>query len=253
MAKEKEGGVVIGNRNIFSASYADDIALLATFLAGLREMLKRLERYLKNRGPELSPEETKWMTFRKSAEGRRKKEVLTWKGVTIEGVKEFCYLGYTINCDTSNGIHVGRLVSKAKAVMVTVWSIVERMFKDNWSRRLQLFDALVSSIMQYGTEIWGWEEWKVLKKKKKCYYLKWFLQLFKCTPEYGLLLEKGREKNLVLAGNRALKYDDKIGRDGEDSILKTMWLCLARSGADVGSIVRLVWISASSEVVTASR
>lgn len=53
---------------------------------------------------------------------------------------------------------------------------------------MQLFDALVRPVLHYGAEIWGWEEWKKLKRIQDC-YIKCTLHLDRSTPEYALLHE----------------------------------------------------------------
>ena len=45
-----------------------------------------------------------------------------------------------------------------------IWSVGEKKFRDDWGKRIKLFDALVKSAISYGAEIWGWREWKELEK-----------------------------------------------------------------------------------------
>lgn len=66
MSIAQEGEVVVGNRKIFSISYADDIDILATSSEGLKEIIKRLYRYLKRKGLELNTGKTKIMIFKKT-------------------------------------------------------------------------------------------------------------------------------------------------------------------------------------------
>lgn len=94
----------VWNRKIFPITYAGDIALLATSIEELKEMMKRLRKYLEKKGLELNAGKTKVMTFRKSNKGRKKKINLGLKydEAEIEMVKEFNYLGYVISEDLSN-------------------------------------------------------------------------------------------------------------------------------------------------------
>lgn len=39
--------------------------------------------------------------------------------------------------------------------MKMLWSIGEKLFKEDYSRRIKMFDALVESIALYGAEVWG--------------------------------------------------------------------------------------------------
>jgi len=67
--------------------------------------------------------------------------------------------------------------------MRRVWGLEERLFKNDFRRRMMLFGYLVLGVIMYGTEIWGWKErgkLEVIQKK----YVKWSLDLDSCTPDY---------------------------------------------------------------------
>lgn len=49
MKKVQEGGVVLGKKKIYSLSYADDVALISTSPEGLKEMIKRVGKYLEKK------------------------------------------------------------------------------------------------------------------------------------------------------------------------------------------------------------
>lgn len=49
LKKGRTGGVLIGKRRIWSLAYADDLVLLAKNEEGIKEMIKRMERYLKRK------------------------------------------------------------------------------------------------------------------------------------------------------------------------------------------------------------
>lgn len=72
MEKTQVGGIVIGNRKFSTLAYADDIVLVANREDELKEMIKRLEKYLDRKKLWLNVEKSKVMEFRKRG-GRRKK------------------------------------------------------------------------------------------------------------------------------------------------------------------------------------
>ncbi|XP_071577986.1 uncharacterized protein [Temnothorax nylanderi] len=133
------------------------MVLLAEGEDEMRSMMERLERYLDKKRLELNAEKTKIMRFRRGG-GRMVKKVWWWKGRKVEEVKEFRYLGYTLQRNGGQEAHVKERVKKAAAVMGKVWGIGKRRFGKDWGRRLWLFDKLVWTVMGYGVEIWGWEE-----------------------------------------------------------------------------------------------
>ena len=54
----QESGIKIGRKKIHSIAYADDIVLLANNEAGLREAMRRFERFIEKKGLKLNVEKT---------------------------------------------------------------------------------------------------------------------------------------------------------------------------------------------------
>jgi len=86
------GGVWIRKNRIWTLAYADDLVLLAKNEESMKETMKRLERYLRNKNLQLNAEKSKMLCFRKRG-GRRRRVKWMWKGKRIEKVTEFKYLG----------------------------------------------------------------------------------------------------------------------------------------------------------------
>ena len=61
------------------------------------------------------------------------------------------------------------IAAKARAVMGRIWSIGERLCREEWKKRMRLFEALVESIMMYGVEIWGWKGGEELERIQDTY------------------------------------------------------------------------------------
>lgn len=55
-------------------------------------------------------------------------------------------------------------LKKGAAVMSQVWEIRKRKFKEDWDRRLWLFNKLIWIVVGYGVEIWGWKEREELER-----------------------------------------------------------------------------------------
>lgn len=64
MAKEEEGRIVMGRKNFWTISYADDISLMATSISGMKGMIRRFARYLRRKGLELNVKQSKFTMFR---------------------------------------------------------------------------------------------------------------------------------------------------------------------------------------------
>lgn len=146
------GGVRLGEVKIYSLAYADDMVLLAKSEEGMAHMLGKLESYLDGKRLEINVEKTKVMRFRKGR-GRLKKANWSWKGKSIEEVKEFTYLGYKVKTNGGQEAQVKERIKKAGAVIRQVWGIGKRRFAGNWERRIWLCERLVGTVMSYGVKI----------------------------------------------------------------------------------------------------
>jgi len=93
--------------------------------------------------------------------------------------------------------------------MRKIWDLGERIFKDDFRRRMILFSYLVMGVIMYGrAEIWGWRkrgELEVIQKK----YVKWSLGLDSYTPDYIVYKKSGIDKIRITAGYRAVKFEEK--------------------------------------------
>jgi len=217
MEKEQTGGIVIGRKKFWSISYADDIALLAKSEQELKGLMKRFERYIERKGLSISPDKSKVMVFEKSR-GRLKKREWRWKEEKVEEVREIRYLGYILQKNGGVEKHVTERIRRATIAMKQTWSIGERLFKENFGRRMKMFQALAGSVALYGAEIWGWgcgERMDRLKRK----YMKWILGLDRGTPNYIVMEETKSEELRVEALSRAIKYEEKA-RQSEKIIVK---------------------------------
>ncbi|XP_039313476.1 protein CROWDED NUCLEI 1-like [Solenopsis invicta] len=198
-------------------TYADDIVLLEEREAELKEMMKRFRKYLEKKELSLSADKSKVLVF-ENRRGRRKKREWKWKEENIEEVKEIRYLGYTLQKNGGTEKHTRERLRRATIAMKRTWSIGERIFKEDFRRRIKVLEALVGSVALYGAEVWGWRDEKTLDGIKKK-YAKWILNLDRGTPNYILLEETKMEEIRIQAIKRALRYEEKA-RQSEKKIVK---------------------------------
>ena len=215
----------IGNKKIWSISYADDICLIASGKDALKEMLKKMGSYLEKKKLGLNEDKTKIMIFGETR-GRKaqknKDERWQWKGKNLEVVKEINYLGYCLSDDNKDTKHISKQTAKARSIVGKIWSIGESFYKNEWKERKILFEALMKSVMFYGIEIWGYERKEEMERLKRK-YIKWVLKLDKNTPDYGLRREL-KESSLWLEGiERIKKYESKLEELKDMDIRKEIW------------------------------
>jgi len=75
----------------------------------------------------------------------------------IEEVQVFKYLGFVLSNKENYIEHIKELVRKGRMAPRKVWDLGERICRNDF-KRWTLFRYLVQSVMEYGVEIWGWEE-----------------------------------------------------------------------------------------------
>ncbi|KMQ92546.1 hypothetical protein RF55_7448 [Lasius niger] len=117
--------------------------------------------------------------------------------------------------------HIVERLRRAMIAMKQTWSIGGRLFKDDYERRMKMFNALVESIALYGAEMWGWRnEERVDRVKKK--YVKWILGLDRKTPNY-ILAEETKMRELRLeAMKRAIKYEETARKSRKKIVVECM-------------------------------
>lgn len=227
MRKEQTGGIVVGKEKLWSIIYAYDIVILAKSEQELKGMMRRLKKYIERKGLILSTQKSKVMIFEK-ARGRAGKREWKWDEENIEEVKEMRYLGYILQKNGGAEKHVLERMRRATIAMKLTWSIGERLFRENYERRIKMFDALVGNVALYGAEIWGWKKEERLDRIKRK-YVKWILGLNIRTPNY-ILTEETKMKELCMeARKRATKYEE-TARQSEKILVTECIKELERSG-----------------------
>lgn len=119
-------------------------------------------------------------------------------------MKRFCYLAYDTEENNGNEIHRKKVAGKAMVILGRIWSIEEGRLKEDWKKRCQIFDPLVSSVLLYEVDIWGYEKVEDFEEVEPK-YIRWVLKLDRCTPGHIILRQTGRE--IVQTG---LEFDKRI-------------------------------------------
>ena len=91
----------------------------------------------------------------------------------------------------------------------------------NVETRLHVFDTYVSSVLNYGCEVWGFNMAKEVEKIQTD-FCKRILKVKKCTPNYMLYAELGRFPLIINRKIRIVKYWIKL-LNTNNIILKTLY------------------------------
>jgi len=73
------------------------------------------------------------------------------KGKKLEEVKNYKYLGYTMQRNGRQDEHIKERVARAMAVMEQIRNIRKKKFRKDWKKKF-------GYLIRYGAEIWGWKE-----------------------------------------------------------------------------------------------
>jgi len=174
---------------------------------------------LKERKLELNVDKSKVLVFSKGGKGKKMK--WRWGGKEIEEVQNFKYLGFTFNRKRNYKEHIAELARKGRIAVKKIWGLGERMCRNDFIRRWNLFRYLVQSVLNYGVELWGWEE-RVELEKIMMDYIRWLFGLDFCTPRYIISREIGMEKLRLGWGIRAKWFEERI-RGGEERLMRECW------------------------------
>jgi len=141
-----------------------------------------------------------------------------------EKVKEFKYLGYTLQRNGGQEARemiadVRERIAKAATVMGQIWGIGKKKFGSNWKRRIWLYDTLVWTV-GYGVEVWGWKERESIERMHER-FLKWILGVERRTPGYLVREEMQREIMRSRARRRAWGIEKRLEEGKGSRIAQT--------------------------------
>ena len=147
-ATNSQDGVVVGeNFKVRSLEYADDVALVADSIEQLQDLIDRFGLRSKMLGLSLNEKKCKFTSSFDPA------TLPTVNGVPLEKVKQFCYLGSTIEESGDPSSEVRIRIGKATSVFRSLRWCLWRRRQIPIGIKLRLFDSMVMSIPYYGLEL----------------------------------------------------------------------------------------------------
>ena len=150
-------GIDIGMIKLFLLLYAEDIVLFADSADELQSLLEILQNYCQRWRLTVNTSKTKIVVFRKG--GRVPGDLnFTFNGENIEIVKQFSYLGIVY---TSGGSCHQTQKTLSGQALKAIFAMNKYLYKFTHLKPLHvldLFDKLVSPILNYGSEVWGFHK-----------------------------------------------------------------------------------------------
>ena len=226
--------VKLGNLDINSLLWADDLVILSSSEAGLQKAIDKTFSFYKNLGLDINTKKTKVMVF--NCGGRLlKKTAFLAGGNDIEVVDNYQYLGIKLKPSGSMQLATDELFAKASRAWFAISNVLYQHKKLAVHKALQLFDSLIKPIFLYATEFWlpfmipkkGFESHGDLLKcwesflpetlnQKVCRLL---LSVHKRCSRLAVLGELGRYPVFIPALKHCLKYQYHIDKMDRSSLI----------------------------------
>ena len=215
--------------HLFLLMYADDMVLFSESIDGLQHMLNSLYTYSKNWNLEVNIQKTKIVIFRNGGI-IRENEFWLYNGEKLEVLNEFCYLGVILNYNGKFLVCQKQLARQGRKAMFAMRSNVSDLML-NHCTLFSLFDTYVTSIISYGSEVWGMHAGKDIEKVHLD-YCKHVLGVNKRTNNVLTYAETGRLPLKVWRLIRIFKFWFKLLRT-ENCILGDAYKYLLMQCNDV--------------------
>ena len=135
--------------------FADDMAIFSTTVEGLQKGLINLAEYCKKWGITVNVSKTKIIIFRKGGKVRED-EKWVFNGVLLEIVSSFKYVGCDITSTGSFKNCISNLVASARRALFSLRQNLNRNIETLPETQINLFNVMISPILNYGCEVWGW-------------------------------------------------------------------------------------------------
>ena len=191
----------IDNLPSFALMYADDAVIFSKSKTGLQNMLDKLNVYCKRWNLKVNVDKTKVMIFEK---GRNTFVDIYFDGTKLELVASFKYLGLTF---FKNGkwYRSQKIISQYGTFALHRLQCLFKNVFISIKEQIKLFDSLVASVLNYGSEVWGYDKWRDIDivHNKFCRYI---LCVKKSTNVDAMYGDLGRLPLNVFRKLRMIKY-----------------------------------------------
>ena len=202
---------------LFTLLYADDTIVLAENHTDLQSALNGVKDYCNTWNITVNTSKTQVVIF---SRGKIRRIPEFYFGTEkVDVVDNYTYLGVTFNYNNKFTRTKCKQISSAKKAM---FSLLNKSYNLQLplDLLLELFDQLVSPILLYGCEVWGFEDIKQIEAFH-LNFCKRVLKLKKSTPNCMVYGELGRHKLIKLVESRMVTFWGRIA-NGDGNKLSCM-------------------------------
>ena len=202
--------------------FADDMVLICDTREELQSGLNKLYENCNNWGLLLNVDKTKCLVFKK---GGKQNPLDKWyyNGQGIETVTSFKYLGFMFACSGKFNVGINNVFFQGQRALFNMFSSIDNFDKMYFSMQISLFNSLVTSVLCYACEIWGFAEAKKIETLH-LRFLKIVLKVKKSTPTCVIYKECNVYPLYLTRIFRIIKYWIKIVKLNDNDPLKILYL-----------------------------
>lgn len=209
---------------IYLLLYADDTVILADSAQELQNALNSLNLYCDTKRLKINIAKTKIVVFTRKR--NKKYDKFNFGGEDLEIVDQYTYLGVVFSKNAK--FHKARkhLCDQANKALFAVLQKGNRLNLPP-DLQLKLFDEAIEPILLYGSEIWGYEDIKIIESIH-LKYCKYVLKLKKSTPSMMVYGESGRFPLIIALKCRMINFWARLITDTKSKMSSTMYKIMLR-------------------------
>ncbi len=222
-------GIKLSKKSVHFLYYADDLVILAHSKEALQEKIRTVSNFFNSMFLNVNIPKTQVVVFKRGGQVPRK-EKFDWRGVELEVVKEYKYLGVVF---TSTGVfkrQAENAVQKGLAATGTVLSTIKRPRTFTLNTTTKLLNSIIHSTCLYGSEIWGMSHDTDLERVQQT-FIKRVLQLPMASPGYFIRRETATLHTRFRVLKQAFNFWIRILTSREDSLIRAAYDELRRVSA----------------------
>ena len=196
---------------IFVILYVDDTVVLAESEEGMQNALNIFQLYCKQWKLEVNVNKSKIIIFSK----RKSRSNFEFKlqHETIEVVDSFSYLGIFFKYNGCFSESRKKLVNQAHTSLFSIYKSIRNQ-NIPIDLQLKIFDAMVERILLYGSEIWGYENIKIIEQVHLG-FCKRILKVRSSTPNFMVHVELGRYPLEIRVKIRMISFWNRLVNNNE--------------------------------------
>ena len=219
-------GLDVDMFKLYMLLYADDIVIFAYDAKELQLGLNLLSEYCTSWKLKVNATKTKVLIFRKGGTLQRNL-VFMYEDQPIEIVRSFKYLGIVF---TTGGSFSEAQTTLAGQAQKAIFKLNKYLYKFTYvspKHKLELFDKLISPILNYSCEVWGFCQANAVERVHM-QFCKKLLGVKKTTQNDFIYGELGRENYATKRSFIIIKYWFKILQTPENKYVKIIYNMMIR-------------------------